>query len=89
MPGSETTAALAAIISNIAKSHDPRQSASFKAQIAVNGSPLPQPLLPGEDSPEKETLERELPPVVVCYTETCDLVGSQKVLLLEVSIQRR
>lgn len=72
MPSSETTAALAAILSNVAKQYDPRGDASFKAQVAVNGSPSPRPLLPGPDTAEKETLERELAALItrVSYLES-------------------
>ena len=58
MPTSETTAALAAILSNVAKQYDPRADASFKAQVAVNGSPSPKPLLPGPDSADPGTWHR-------------------------------
>lgn len=60
MPSNETSAALAAIISNIAKQYDPRMDKSFPGQMAANGGPPLHSFLPGPDTPEKETLEREL-----------------------------
>jgi osomolarity two-component system sensor histidine kinase NIK1 len=64
MPTNETTAALAGILSNIAKHYDPRNDKSFPGQVAVNGTPAGKPFLPGPDSPEKQTLEHELAALV-------------------------
>jgi osomolarity two-component system sensor histidine kinase NIK1 len=61
MPSNETSAALAAILSNIATQYDPRIEKSFPGQILMNNSlSPPQAYLPGPDTAEKETLEREL-----------------------------
>jgi osomolarity two-component system sensor histidine kinase NIK1 len=72
MLSSKTTVTLVGILSKIAISHDPTQSASFKPQIAANSNPLPQLLLSGDDSPEKETLEHELRALItrVSYLES-------------------
>ena len=51
---------LAEYLSNIAKPHDPSLDASFTAQIASNSAKTNAIVLPGPDSPDKATLEREL-----------------------------
>lgn len=56
----ETSAALAGILSTLAKQHQPPSGASFPSPPAVNGV-KPTPItLPGPDTPEKEILEREI-----------------------------
>jgi osomolarity two-component system, sensor histidine kinase NIK1 len=60
MSAPETTAALAGILSNLAKHHDPPVDASFNGQALTNGAKSTLIALPGPDCPEKETLEREL-----------------------------
>jgi osomolarity two-component system sensor histidine kinase NIK1 len=77
MPSNETSAALAAILSNIAKQYDPRSDQSFPGQVAVNGVPQ-KSFLPGPDSAEKDTLERELAALItrVNYLEAKAANGS-------------
>ncbi|KAK0942220.1 histidine kinase osmosensor [Friedmanniomyces endolithicus] len=60
MPGEETSAAVAAILSNLAKSCVAPDDHSFPAQPATNGVKNAQISLPGEDTLEKRTMEREL-----------------------------
>jgi osomolarity two-component system, sensor histidine kinase NIK1 len=60
MPIDDASAALAGILSNIAKQHDPRAEKSFSAQVTANGINHPELSLPGPDTPEKGLLEREL-----------------------------
>lgn len=56
----DTSAALADILSNLAKSHDPRSDTSFQGRIVANGSKATQIRLPGQDSATKRDLEREV-----------------------------
>ncbi|KAF2471085.1 uncharacterized protein BDR25DRAFT_30318 [Lindgomyces ingoldianus] len=60
MSSAETNAALADFLSNLAKQHDPALDASFSGQIAANGAKANAIILPGSDSPDKASLEREL-----------------------------
>jgi len=60
MPGEETSAAVAAILSNLAKSCVAPDDHSFPALPATNGVKNAQISLPGEDTLEKRTMEREL-----------------------------
>jgi osomolarity two-component system sensor histidine kinase NIK1 len=56
----ELHSALADILSNLAKSHDPSLDASFTGQIAVHGVKANAISLPGPESPDKASVEREL-----------------------------
>ncbi|KAF2839348.1 two-component histidine kinase [Patellaria atrata CBS 101060] len=60
MLNEETSAAVAGIISNLAKQYDPVTDSSFPGQIAVNGTKGAHIHLPGPDTIEKKTYEREL-----------------------------
>ena len=60
MPHEETSAAVASILSNFAKSYAPLDEHSFPAHVIANGAKGTKILLPGEDTVEKRTLEREL-----------------------------
>jgi len=60
MPGEETSAAVAAILSNLAKSCVAPDDHSFSAHSAANGVKNAKIALPGEDTVEKRTMEREL-----------------------------
>lgn len=52
--------AIAGIISNLAKSHDPSADSSFSGKAVSNGSAAHKILLPGPDDEGKRHLEREL-----------------------------
>ncbi|KAI7511590.1 hypothetical protein KC331_g22627, partial [Hortaea werneckii] len=60
MPHEETSAAVASILSNFAKQYPPVDEHSFPAGAAANGVKNRQITLPGDDTVEKRTLEREL-----------------------------
>lgn len=60
MPHQETSAAVARILSNLAKQHHAAEPDSFPASVIANGINANKITLPGEDSLEKRTLEREL-----------------------------
>lgn len=60
MPNDETSAALAGILSTIAKQDDSRAEKTFYAQITANGTKHAELSLPGPDTPEKDLLEQEL-----------------------------
>ncbi|KAF1985570.1 putative histidine kinase NIK1p [Aulographum hederae CBS 113979] len=59
MPSDETTSAVAAIISTLAKQHDPASEQSFPGQIAANLR-SPKIRLPGPEDATKKSLEDEL-----------------------------
>lgn len=56
----QTTAAVAGVLSNLAKSYDPAIDGSFTGQVAANGGKLNRIFLPGPESPTKTALELEL-----------------------------
>lgn len=60
MSHDETASALVAILSNLAKQHDPQVDRSFPGQVAANGGKAASLTLPGPDSETKRALEREL-----------------------------
>ena len=60
MPHEETSAAVASILSNFAKQYSPIESDSFPASAIANGIKSTRITLPGDDTIEKRTLEREL-----------------------------
>src|SRR5208282_5688542 len=60
----ESAAAIADIISNIAKQYDPRDEQSFPGQVAANGTKGAKFSLPGPDTAEKRLLEQELAALV-------------------------
>ena len=60
MPHEETSAAVASILSNLAKQYTPLEEHSFPTSVIANGIKSSRVSLPGEDGPEKQTLEREL-----------------------------
>ncbi|KAK3669139.1 histidine kinase osmosensor, partial [Recurvomyces mirabilis] len=60
MRNEETFAAVASLLSNLAKSRTPANEHSFPAHAIANGVKSPKISLPGENSVEKRTLEREL-----------------------------
>jgi osomolarity two-component system sensor histidine kinase NIK1 len=60
MPHEETSAAVASILSNFAKQYTPIEPDSFPASAIANGNKSNKITLPGEDTVEKRTLEREL-----------------------------
>lgn len=60
MPQPETSAAVARIISNFAKQYPALEADSFPATAISNGLKKHQITLPGDDTIEKRTLEREL-----------------------------
>ncbi|TKA62989.1 Histidine protein kinase NIK1, partial [Cryomyces minteri] len=60
MPHEETSVALAAVLSNLAKQYSPLSEESFTGQIAANGMKANRVQLPGADTAEKKTLEREI-----------------------------
>lgn len=60
MPHEETSAAVASILSNFAKQYTPLDEHSFPAKVIANGTKNRQITLPGEDTVERRTLEREL-----------------------------
>jgi osomolarity two-component system, sensor histidine kinase NIK1 len=65
MPSNDEAAiAIAGILSNIAKQHDPRAEQSFPGQVAANGTNGANFDLPGPDTPEKRLLEQELAALV-------------------------
>ncbi|KAM0720513.1 hypothetical protein Q7P37_004649 [Cladosporium fusiforme] len=59
MPNEETSAAVARILSNFAKQYTPLEG-SFPASAIANGLKATRITLPGEETVEKKTLEREL-----------------------------
>lgn len=60
MPHEETSAAVASILSNFAKQYPIADDSSFPATAIANGIKNTKIALPGEDTVEKRTLEREL-----------------------------
>lgn len=72
MPHEETSAAVASILSNLAKQHTPQEETSFPASVIANGIKSTKISLPGEDTVEKQTLERELTALAarIQYLET-------------------
>jgi len=60
MPHEETSAAVASILSNFAKQYTHHDEPSFPASVFANGVKSPKISLPGADTVEKRTLEREL-----------------------------
>lgn len=56
----ETSAAVASILSNLAKQYPPLDDHSFPASAITNGTKGHRIALPGEETVEKQTLEREL-----------------------------
>ncbi|KAF2483756.1 hypothetical protein BDY17DRAFT_298033 [Neohortaea acidophila] len=60
MPHEETSAAVASILANLAKHPAIQEPGSFPPSALANGIPTTQVLLPGEETVEKKTLEREL-----------------------------
>ncbi|KAF2107639.1 two-component osmosensing histidine kinase [Lophiotrema nucula] len=60
MSALETHSAISNFLSNLAKQHDPALDASITAQIAANGAKANALTLPGPNTPEKSSLEREL-----------------------------
>ncbi|KAK8239073.1 two-component histidine kinase [Phyllosticta capitalensis] len=60
MSHEETAQALVAVLSNLAKQHDPVGDRSFPGQIAANGGRSSTVTLPGPDTETKRSLEREI-----------------------------
>lgn len=60
MPHEETSAAVARILSNLAKPYTPLDEQSFPASVIANGAKATKISLPGDETVEKRTLEREL-----------------------------
>ena len=60
MPHEETSAAVASILSNLAKQYTPLDEHSFPASAIANGIKTARISLPGENTVEKQALEREL-----------------------------
>ncbi|KAK4542777.1 hypothetical protein LTR36_006153 [Oleoguttula mirabilis] len=60
MPGHETSAAVAGILSTFAKQHPAFDEPAFPPPAGANGVKNAKITLPGEDTVEKRTLEREL-----------------------------
>lgn len=60
MPHEETSAALASILSTFAKSYPPTDEHSFSTHVVSNGIKSSRISLPGAETVEKLTLEREL-----------------------------
>jgi len=60
MPNEQTSAAVASVLANLAKSYAPSEEHSFPAHVIANGVKGAKISLPGEDTVEKRTLEREL-----------------------------
>jgi len=60
MPHEQTSAAVASILANFAKQYNPLEPDSFPASAIVNGISHSKIILPGDDTVEKRTLEREL-----------------------------
>ncbi|EMC98791.1 hypothetical protein BAUCODRAFT_65834 [Baudoinia panamericana UAMH 10762] len=56
----DTSAAVASILSNFAKPYAPTDEHSFPAHVIANGVKSTKITLPGDDTVEKRTLEREL-----------------------------
>jgi len=71
MASEDISAAIASIISNFAKQHTPDE-ASFPASVVANAVKSNSISLPGEETVEKETLERELTALAarIQYLET-------------------
>ncbi|KAK5241178.1 histidine kinase osmosensor, partial [Cryomyces antarcticus] len=57
MPHEETSVALAAVLSNLAKQYSPLADETFTGQIAANETKANRIQLPGADTTEKKTLE--------------------------------
>lgn len=72
MPHEETSAAVAGILSHLAKQYDPTEGGSYAASAISNGSSGSFISLPGEDTVEKQTMERELSALAsrIQYLET-------------------
>ncbi len=60
MPHEETSAAVAGILSSFAKQYPPLDEHSFQGSAIANGLRGPKISLPGDETVEKQTLEREL-----------------------------
>jgi osomolarity two-component system sensor histidine kinase NIK1 len=60
MPHEETSAAVASILSSLAKQYNPLEDHSFPTSALRNGIKSARISLPGENTVEKQTLEREL-----------------------------
>lgn len=60
MPHEETSAAVASILSSFAKQHKSLDDLSFSEHAIANGVKSAKVSLPGDDTVEKRTLEREL-----------------------------
>ncbi|GAB7364710.1 hypothetical protein MBLNU230_g5510t1 [Neophaeotheca triangularis] len=60
MPHEQTSAAVASVLSNFAKQYAPLNEQSFPAEAISNGIKHHQISLPGDDTVEKRTLEKEL-----------------------------
>ena len=60
MPHEETSAAVASILSSLAKQYTPLEDHSFPTSALTNGIKSARISLPGENTVEKQTLEREL-----------------------------
>ena len=56
----ETSAAVASILSTLAKHYPPLDDAAYPAAALTNGTKAHRVALPGEETVEKQTLEREL-----------------------------
>lgn len=61
----ETSAAVASILSSFAKQYSPLESDTFPALASANGTKNNKVTLPGADTVEKRTLERELTSLAV------------------------
>ncbi|KAI9702174.1 MAG: histidine kinase osmosensor [Bogoriella megaspora] len=74
----ETSAAIAGVLSNLAKQYDPLDDGSFRGQIATNGLKRNNVVLPGNDTVAKATIERELSQLVgrIQYLEARASSGS-------------
>lgn len=72
MPNEETSAAVASILANLAKQHTPQEETSFPACVIANGIKSTKIALPGAETAEKQTLERELTALAarIQYLET-------------------
>ena len=60
MPHEETSAAVAIILSNLAKQYTPLEDHSFPTSAIANGIKSSRISLPGAETVEKKTLEQEL-----------------------------
>lgn len=60
MSDDETVAALAGVLSTLAKQYDPKRANTFSGQVAANNVNLAKISLPGPNSSAKSVLEREL-----------------------------